>query len=229
MAIEPAGDDSLQTKPGLLSRVRKGDEAGWWEFYELYQDFIFAAARGAGLSPEESQDVVQETMLSVQGYISHFVPDQSRGRFRTWLRKIVQSRIADQYRRKRRNPLERAVEPPPDVDGTGTSPTHRLPDLTEVELARVIDSKLEQAILAKARQASKALVRLEHYQAYDLFAVQQQSAAEAAGALGISPITVRVQAFRVRRVVNREVRRIVRALDSVKRPGGTTSDGTHTL
>jgi DNA-directed RNA polymerase specialized sigma24 family protein len=56
-------------------------------------------------------------------------------------------------------------------------------------------------------------VQIEHYQAYDLFVIQELSAREVGSSLGISPVTVRVRAFRVRRVVAREVRRIARALE----------------
>src|SRR5262245_13659719 len=95
LAVMPDGPDTLKTRSTLLSKVRRGDEGGWSRFYELYQEFISSAARGAGLSPEEAEDVVQETMIKVRDYISHFVPDQGRARFRTWLRTIVHSRIAD--------------------------------------------------------------------------------------------------------------------------------------
>src|SRR5438093_13165451 len=107
MSVKPDAADTLKTRPTLLSKVRRDDEDGWSQFYELYEDFIYSAGRGAGLSHEESKDVVQEAMITVRDYINNFVPDESRGRFRTWLRRIVQSRIADQYRRKKRNPLDR--------------------------------------------------------------------------------------------------------------------------
>src|SRR5204862_7816569 len=107
MSVKPDPADTLKTRPTLLSKVRRGDEDGWSRFYALYEDFIYSAGRGAGLSNEESKDVVQEAMITVRNYIGNFVPDESRGRFRTWLRKIVQSRIADQYRKKKRNPLEK--------------------------------------------------------------------------------------------------------------------------
>src|SRR5882762_8960076 len=108
MSVKPDAADTLKTRPTLLSKVRRGDEAGWSQFYELYEHFIYSAARGSALSHQESQDVVQEAMLTVRNYINSFVPDASRGRFRTWLRTIVHSRIADQYRRKKRNPIENA-------------------------------------------------------------------------------------------------------------------------
>src|SRR5438034_11062580 len=133
MSVKPDAADTLKSRPTLLSKVRRGDEDGWSQFYELYEDFIYSAARGAGLSHEESKDVVQEAMITVRNYISNFVPDESRARFRTWLRKIAQSRIADQYRRKRRNPLDKVERHPPSED-SATSTTNRLPNLNEVEL-----------------------------------------------------------------------------------------------
>jgi RNA polymerase sigma factor (sigma-70 family) len=217
--MKPNPADTLKTRPTLLSKVRRGDEAGWSQFYELYRGFIYASARAAGLSRQESEDVVQETMITVQNYIGGFVPDANRGRFRTWLRRIVGSRIADQYRRKRRDPIEKAAvaschRP---ADESATSTTNRIPDLNPVELDRLVDGKLEQAILIEARRLAKERVRMEHYQAYDLFEVQELSAREVALSLAINPVTVRVRAFRVRRVVEQELRRIARMLE---RPNG---------
>jgi RNA polymerase sigma-70 factor, ECF subfamily len=217
MPAEPEVPDTFKTRPTLLSKVRRGDEDGWNRFYEFYQDFIYSAARGASLTPEEAKDVVQEVMITVRNYISNFVPDASRARFRTWLRKIVQSRISDQYRRKKRNPLESPViHPSPDESATSTM--DRIPNLNEVELDRLVDGKLEQAILTEARKIMKEKVRMEDYQAYDLFEVQELGARDVAVSLGIAVSTVRVRAFRVRRAVEREARRIVKMLERPNRP-----------
>jgi RNA polymerase sigma factor (sigma-70 family) len=212
------GADTLKTRPTLLSKVRKGDEDGWCQFYELYQDFIYAAARGAGLAHEESKDVVQEAMLTVRNYLDRFVPDANRGRFRTWLRRIVHSRIADQYRKKKRNPLANAPKELPTED-SATSVTNRIPDLSEVELDRLVDGKLEQAIFAEARKRVKEKVRMEDYQTYDLFEVQELCARDVALSLTINVTTVRVRAFRVRHAIEREVRRIARMLEQPNRHG----------
>lgn len=218
--MKPDRTDTLKTRPTLLSKVRRGDEDGWSRFYELYEDFIYCAARGAGLSHEESRDLVQETMITVRNYISDFIPDEGRARFRTWLQKIVRSRIADQYRKKKRNPLERAAGGShPLSEDSATSTTDRIPDLNEIELDRLIDGKLEQAILAEARKVVKEKVRMEDYQAYDLFAIQELSAKDVAVSLGTSAVTVRVRAFRVRRTVAREVRRILRMLEQPQKAG----------
>lgn len=214
--MKPDRADTLKTRPTLLSKVRRGDDEGWSRFYDLYEGFVYSTARGAGLTHDESQDLVQEVMITVRDYIGRFVPDANRGRFRTWLQRIVRSRIADQYRKKRRNPLENVAWPVPTQESS-TSTTNRIPNLTEVQLDRLIDGKLEQAILAEARRLAKEKVRMEDYQAYDLFEIQELSARDVALSLGIRVATVRVRAFRVRRVVERETRRIVRMLDRPNR------------
>lgn len=205
--------DALKTRSTLLSKVRRGDEDGWTRFYDLYQRVIYAAARAAALSHQEAQDVVQDTMIAVRDHIGRFVPDKARARFRTWLRMIVRSRIADQHRRRKRNPLDQTAGHRPATEASGTSSTNRIPNFSEVELDRLIDGQLELAILKEARRITKSQVPIEHYQAYDLFVIQELSAREVAACLGIHPVTARVHAFRVRRVVEREARRFIRALE----------------
>lgn len=210
--------DTLNTQATLLSKVRRGDEVGWQRFYELYENFIYSAARSAGMPPDDARDVVQETMITVQNYITSFVPDANRGKFRTWLRKVVQSRIADQYRRRKRNPLDqvRGTAQCPSEE-TSTSPTNRIPNHAEVDIGRLIDEKLEEALVESARNRAKELARMEDYQAYDLFALQELTAKDVSASLAISPATVRVRAFRVRRIVQRELRKIRRQLEQPNR------------
>lgn len=219
MSVKPDGADTLKTRPTLLSKVRRGDEDGWSQFYQLYEDFIYSAGRGAGLSHEESKDVVQESMVTVRNYVGNFVPDKSRGRFRTWLRQIVQCRIADHYRRRRSDPLEKQVAHLVSHEDTVTSTVNRIPDLNDADLGRLIDGKLEQAILTEAQRVVKEKVRPEDYQAYDLFDLQELRAREVAISLGIAVVTVRVRAFRVRRAVERELRRILKLLEQPNRAG----------
>jgi RNA polymerase sigma factor (sigma-70 family) len=213
MTVTPDEAETLKTRPTLLSKVRRGDEEGWRRFYDFYQDFIYSAARSAGLPEDQARDIVQETMVRVQNYVGNFVPDQERARFRTWLRKIVQSRISDYYRRRKHNALDQVVEPSRAPDETATSSTNKIPNISEVELDRLVDAKFEQALLDEARHRVKRSARMEDYQAYDFFAVQELTAKDVAASLAISPVTVRVRAFRVRRMVQRELRKICRMLE----------------
>ena len=212
MQTRPDSGDTLKTRPTLLSKVRRGDEDGWNEFYELYEEFIYSAATSAGLSHQESRDIVQATMLTVRDYIGKFVPDKNRARFRTWLQRILRSRIMDEYRRKQRHP-QLLPHTACHSDETATSPTNRIPDLNEVQIDQLLDGKWEQAILAAARRSVKEKVRMEDYQAYDLFQIKELGAREVALSLGINPATVRVRSFRVRRAIQNEMRSILKRLE----------------
>ena len=69
------------------------------------------------------------------------------------------------------------------------------------------------ALKTRVTLLSKEQVRIEDYQAYDLLCVREHPARDIAAALHVSSVTVRVRAFRVRRVISAEIRRIVRTLD----------------
>jgi len=65
----------------------------------------------AGLSPQETQDVVQETVLAATRNIGTFRYDPAACACKTWLLHVTRSRILNQYRRKNR---DRAVQAPTD-------------------------------------------------------------------------------------------------------------------
>src|SRR5688572_17583529 len=53
-----------QTRHTLLQRLKdSGDDRSWTDFFDTYWRLIYTTAVRAGLTPEESQDVVQETIL----------------------------------------------------------------------------------------------------------------------------------------------------------------------
>ena len=60
---------------------------------------------------------------------------------------------------------------------------------------------------------------MEDYQAYDLFEFHGLGARDVAISLGISAVTVRVRVFRIRRAVERELRRIIKMLERPNRSG----------
>ena len=60
------GGEWLLTRQSLLERLCDlRDDDSWREFYRTYWKLIYRAATSAGLSSEEAEDVVQETMISV--------------------------------------------------------------------------------------------------------------------------------------------------------------------
>jgi RNA polymerase sigma-70 factor (ECF subfamily) len=60
-----------------------------------------------GIPAEDARDIVQEVFASLVRSLPNFELDHSRGRFRTWLWRVVQNAVADWGRRRRR---ERAAQ-----------------------------------------------------------------------------------------------------------------------
>ena len=59
-------DDLVPTRQSLLTRLKDwNDQESWQVFFETYWKLIYRAALKAGLSEEEAQDAVQETVISV--------------------------------------------------------------------------------------------------------------------------------------------------------------------
>src|SRR4051794_39817154 len=94
-------DTFLPTRVSLLDRLRNhGDDASWRDFFETYWRLIYSFAKRAGLSDEDAQEVVQETVISVAGTMPKFQYDRARCSFKGWLRHLTQKRVVDQIRKR---------------------------------------------------------------------------------------------------------------------------------
>jgi len=83
----------------LARQIAAGDDAAEVEFDRRFREQLEHIVRGAGVPPQDCEDIVQEALLSAFRQIG-------RGQFRgasqlgTWLYPIIKGSIAD-YRRKR--------------------------------------------------------------------------------------------------------------------------------
>jgi RNA polymerase sigma-70 factor (ECF subfamily) len=69
----------IPTRQSLLSRLKDWeDKASWRDFFNTYWKLIYSVGIKAGLTEEEAQDLVQETMISVAKQMPSF------GMIRSW-------------------------------------------------------------------------------------------------------------------------------------------------
>ncbi len=86
----------------LLVRIRLGDEAAFAELYRIYTPRIMAfAERLMNASPDQVEDVVQDTWLSVFKGLPRLSSD---AKFKSWLFRIARDHIFNRYRIQRRTP-----------------------------------------------------------------------------------------------------------------------------
>lgn len=204
----PPTDDFDRTRRSLLTRLKNWDDhAGWKEFMDRYGRFIFSRALNAGLSREESEDVVQDTLVSVAKKIPDFRYLGEKGSFKAWLIMIVKSRIIDVLRKKaRRLPDSRAL-PMAGLDGTGTDAGERIAQ-NEDELSHenLWQQEWEQHLLERASARVRDRVSPKHFLAFRMCTQQGKSPAEVARSLGLSLPTVYLIRHRVGRQVAAEIK-----------------------
>ncbi len=177
-------EELLPTRRSLLNRLRDWeDQAGWRDFFNTYWKFIYSVAIRSGLSDQEAEDVVQETIISVARKMPDFVYDPETCSFKGWLMHVTRLRIIDQLRR--RQPAFRQ-SPASDEDSRQTPLIERIPDLAADERQDAEwDDEWERNLIDAAMERVKLRVKPEHYQIFYLSAVKGLSTREVARMLQV--------------------------------------------
>lgn len=91
--------DKLDTSATFIGHLKDEKEEMWSLFYDSYSAMIINFAKKRGCSKELSEDVLQETAMALFRYMPNFEYDREKGRFRSFLFKITESKIIDAFRR----------------------------------------------------------------------------------------------------------------------------------
>jgi len=120
-------DELIPTRRSLLERLRDlDDQPSWREFFDTYWKLIYGAAIRAGLSDQEAEDVLQETVIGVARKMPEFKYDPAACSFKGWLMHVTRCRIADRFRRRRQGLSARSRPPQPAPErGRGSRPEPR--------------------------------------------------------------------------------------------------------
>jgi RNA polymerase sigma factor (sigma-70 family) len=100
--------DPGETRASLLGRLREsGDEAAWQEFDLRYQGLVVRYCLRRGLQVADAEDVRQSVMMGLARSLKGFRYDRARGRFRSYLGRVVGRAVARfQQTRRHEVPLE---------------------------------------------------------------------------------------------------------------------------
>lgn len=180
-------DDHPASADELNARIRARDPEAIRAVVERYADQIFRAARGAGLSRQEAEDVSQATFVSFVEGAARF---EGRSHVRTWLFGILFRKLAEIRRHLSRDgrmdDIEAVVEKRFDVDGSWSQP----PSSAD---GRAIGHEIRQEIGDCLRGFS-----LQQRMAFLLREVEDLSTREIRDILGVTESNVGVLLFRAR-------------------------------
>jgi RNA polymerase sigma-70 factor (ECF subfamily) len=186
--------DMLPTRHSLLSRLRIGTiRKVWRDFFQIYWRLIYEVACKAGLSDADAQEVVQETVISVAKRDAWLSLRSKRGRFKGWLLQITRHRIADRMRRRMK---ESGASHGSAVETLSIEQIDSVPELSS-GFNEIWEAEWERHLYDAAVANVKKHVNPEHYQLFDLYAVQQWPVKRITATLGVSAGQVYLARHRV--------------------------------
>jgi RNA polymerase sigma factor (sigma-70 family) len=195
-----------RTRRSLLLRLRDwNDQGSWQEFSKIYERLIFDTALKAGLTREESQEVVQETLLSVAKKIAGFDYDPEIGSFRGWLLQITRRRIVDQLRKRRPHSAER-------MPGNSGAHIEYVSDPTGSRLDALWKAEWHQALLDMARTLVKRTVSTKQYRMFELYVLQQLPIKTVMSELKVNAAQIYMAKYRISRMLKKQLRELEKEL-----------------
>jgi RNA polymerase sigma factor (sigma-70 family) len=194
----------IPTRHSLLSRLKNSeDHESWRVFFDTYWKLIYTAARKAGLTDSEAQDVVQETVISVFRSMPGFKYRAVGGSFKGWLLRLTGWRIMDQFRKRQR--ALALLHQRSDDSSTGTSVISRMADPAGMALEWQWDEEWEANLLEAAIERVKRKVDSSHYQIFDLYVLKKWPVLKVARILKVNPGKVYLMKHRIGNLIRKEI------------------------
>ncbi len=190
-------DPLIATRQSLIARLTNwDDQLRWQEFFETYWRLIYSVAKRAGLRDDESQEVVQETCISIARNIASY--DPKLGPFKAWLLTTTRWRINDQFRRRKNE------HHTPD-DTRRTAAIERIPDCGKT-LDETWEDEWQRNLLDAGIARLKRKVDAKQFQIFDCVAIKGWTAAETAKRLSVNLAQVYLTKHRLKSLLKKEIR-----------------------
>lgn len=179
------------TSTNLIARACADDQEAWRQLVHIYGVLVHRWCLRAGLQEEDVADVFQETFRTVSRDLTSYSPQKAVGSFRSWLRSIVRSKVADHFRRNQRQPIGEG----------GTDAQTRMADFVD-PLADEADDEVaeDKALLVhRALELIKPEFAETNWKAFRQVAIDGQSITDVAEQLNLNPQAIRQANYRIRR------------------------------
>lgn len=197
--VNPSEGTSSSTNTELLRQAQADDQDAWRLLVELYSRRMYRWCRRSGLQPADAANVVQEAFGAVARKIVDFRRERPSDTFRGWLRRIVDNKIRDHFRR-----VGRTTDPA--VGGTDNGQLlEQLSTEDELSCEATWDTSLVKrdnllaGPVAEAAEKVKNEVSTRDWRFFWRVAIDGQSAADVAREFGVTANAVRLVKMRVLR------------------------------
>ncbi len=166
-----------ETRESLIARLPDyADHAAWHEFAELYEPLIYGIGRRHGLQPADANDLVQDVFSAVASSIESFDPDQSRGKFRSWLFRVARNHSLSKLQRLAKG-----------AHSSGDSRVNQmLNDYVAVDQSQQeFDAALQRRVFRWAARRVRDMVKPQTWEAFSKTAIDGQAPKQVAHEMNI--------------------------------------------
>lgn len=187
------------TSETLLERLRDvGDQKAWERFYRMYSPLIVGFCLDKGCTQQMAWEVLQETLVCLMRVLPGFVYRERGGSFRSFLLRIVHARIADAFRRERR---QRKLF----GDGSDSEVVERAADTSASHPGDAWDRGWRKMLLIQAIEKVRLKVKATTFKSFEMFVLQGRPPSVVAEELGIKRNAVYQHKARLVELLRREV------------------------
>jgi RNA polymerase sigma factor (sigma-70 family) len=183
----------------LQSQTPAKRGAAWALFEPRYRPVIHAWCLRRHLPVETARELTQEILLKLSVQFLRHCYDPDRGRFRSWLKAVVENVLNDYSRAQQRQVVGAAVG--------GTDHGRMLAELASPEAAEQLSDAVANQPVTRAAQAIGRVRSREpeaHWRAFWLFGVEKRPVAEVAAEVGLSRANVYKISQRIRKQLEEE-------------------------
>ena len=194
--------ESPLTRATLLLRLRdQGDGDAWSEFLRDYGPMLYRFVRSRGLQDADASDLVQDVLRSVDMAIGRLEYQKEKGGFRAWLFTITRNKLSTFFAKRKRI-------------GPTANDTAQFELLNQAADQRSeLDDQWEQEhqkqLMATAVENMKPQIELKTWTAFQMTAIDGQSAVDAGKQLDMKAGAVYVARSRVTAKLRAEVERLI--------------------
>jgi RNA polymerase sigma factor (sigma-70 family) len=212
--MTPKNDDMIPTRMTLIERLKQwDDQESWKEFFDRYWRLIYGVGIRSGLTADEAQEVVQETIISVSKNIAKFKADPSFGSFRGWLLNLTRWRILSQVRKRPKVELSRAqMTKNWSSDEQGTATEEKMPDCSG-GFEALWDDEWKQNLLRAALERLRREVTARDYQVFHAYVIEGMPAARVAKILGVNIGQVYLIKYRL----SRKLKKVIQDIEAARK------------
>jgi RNA polymerase sigma-70 factor (ECF subfamily) len=184
------------TRPSLLLRIRdRADASAWRTFDAIYRPMLYRFARASGLSHDDAEDVAQQCLTGISDRIGEFSYDPQKGRFKGWLRTMVNNRVRNLLRDRK--------------DRQGSTRDFQQPQRREPLPDELFEKLWMQEHLWHCLREVRREVEERTFKAFQAYVIEQQPIEKVCAELSLKPNSVYTIKWRVTERVAEKMRELL--------------------